>query len=186
MFRCAALMSRGAGLHTGRYAARLRGNGGGGSRGYDQVSALRRQRQILNRINAIPSPSTAAAAAASGAAAAGSTAAAAAAAVTAAGLRRCLHTARKSSNKTVLDPKLAALVLRALPTLVSASARLLGNGRAFRGKDPAQLFKVWCGIVGGSIVVFGVIALDQGFSNSMDVMLSDPRYVTSPSLPRIP
>lgn len=84
MFRCAALMSRGAGLHTGRYAARLRGNGGGGSRGYDQVSALRRQRQILNRINAIPSPSTAAAAAASGAAAAGSTAAAAAAAVIAA------------------------------------------------------------------------------------------------------
>lgn len=176
MFRCAALMSRGAGLYTCRYAARLRGNGGGGSRGYDQVSAIRRQRQILNRINAIPSPSTAAAAAASGAAAA----------VTAAGLRRCLHTARKSSNKSVLDPKLAALVLRALPTLVSASARLLGNGRAFRGKDPAQLFKVWCGIVGGSIVVFGVIALDQGFSNSMDVMLSDPRYVTSPSLPRIP
>eukprot|EP00729_Bicosta_minor_P025109 gene25109-33324_t len=108
-------MSRGAGLYTCRYAARLRGNGGGGSRGYDQ-----------------------------------------------------------SSNKSVLDPKLAALVLRALPTLVSASARLLGNGRAFRGKDPAQLFKVWCGIVGGSIVVFGVIALDQGFSNSMDVMLSDP------------
>ena len=176
MFRCAALVSRGAGLYTGRYAARLRGNG---SRGYDQVSTIRRQRQILYRINAIPSPSTAAAAAASGAAAGGSTAAAAAA-VTAAGLRRCLHTARKSSNKTVLDPKLAALVLRALPTLVSASARLLGDGRAFRGKDPAQLFKVWCGIVGGSIVVFGVIALDQGFSNSMDVMLSDPRYVTSP------